>query len=153
MLYPVPAVLVSVADSAGNDNLITIAWTGTVCSDPAMTYISVRKERYSHHMLKENKEFVINLVSKEICRAADFCGVRSGRDLDKFAAAGLTTEAGETVSVPVIKGCGLHLECKIVEHYTMAEDKFDKELCEKWYANKDWHTCYTGIITAAYVEE
>ena len=65
MLYPVPAVLVSVADSAGNDNLITIAWTGTVCSDPAMTYISVRKERYSHHMLKENKEFVINLVSKE----------------------------------------------------------------------------------------
>ena len=61
MLYPVPAVLVSVADSAGNDNLITIAWTGTVCSDPAMTYISVRKERYSHHMLKENKEFVINL--------------------------------------------------------------------------------------------
>ena len=84
MLYPVPAVLVSVADSAGNDNLITIAWTGTVCSDPAMTYISVRKERYSHHMLKENKEFVINLVSKEICRAADFCGVRSGRDLDKF---------------------------------------------------------------------
>ena len=79
--------------------------------------------------------------------------MRSGRDLDKFAAAGLTTEAGETVSVPVIKGCGLHLECKIVEHYTMAEDKFDKELGEKWYANKDWHTCYTGIITAAYVEE
>ena len=88
MLYPVPAVLVSVADSAGNDNLITIAWTGTVCSDPAMTYISVRKERYSHHMLKENKEFVINLVSKEICRAADFCGVRSGCDLDKFEATG-----------------------------------------------------------------
>ena len=64
MLYPVPAVLVSVADSAGNDNLITIAWTGTVCSDPAMTYISVREERYSHHMLKQIKEFVISLVSK-----------------------------------------------------------------------------------------
>ena len=66
---------------------------------------------------------------------------------------GTPAEAGETVSVPVIKGCGLHLECKIVEQYTMAEDKFDKELGEKWYANKDWHTCYTGVITAAYVEE
>ena len=105
MLYPVPAVLVSVADSEGKDNLITIAWTGTVCSDPAMTYISVRKERYSHHMLKENKEFVINLVSKEICRAADFCGVRSGRDLDKFEATGLTREKASTVNVPLVKEC------------------------------------------------
>ncbi len=115
MLYPVPAVLVSVADSAGNDNLITIAWTGTVCSDPAMTYISVRKERYSHHMLKENKEFVINLVSKEICRAADFCGVRSGRDLDKFEAAGLTREKASTVNVPLVKESPVNIECKVTQ--------------------------------------
>ena len=115
MLYPVPAVLVSVADSAGNDNLITIAWTGTVCSDPAMTYISVRKERYSHHMLKENKEFVINLVSKEICRAADFCGVRSGRDLDKFEAAGLTREKASTVKVPLVKESPVNIECKVTQ--------------------------------------
>ena len=115
MLYPVPAVLVSVADSAGKDNLITIAWTGTVCSDPAMTYISVRKERYSHHMLKENKEFVINLVSKEICRAADFCGVRSGRDLDKFEATGLTREKASTVNVPLVKESPVNIECKVKE--------------------------------------
>ena len=115
MLYPVPAVLVSVADSAGNDNLITIAWTGTVCSDPAMTYISVRKERYSHHMLKENKEFVINLVSKEICRAADFCGVRSGRDLDKFEATGLTREKASTVNVPLVKESPVNIECKVTQ--------------------------------------
>lgn len=115
MLYPVPAVLVSVADSAGNDNLITIAWTGTVCSDPAMTYISVRKERYSHHMLKENKEFVINLVSKEICRAADFCGVRSGCDLDKFEATGLTREKASTVNVPLVKESPVNIECKVTQ--------------------------------------
>ena len=115
MLYPVPAVLVSVADSAGNDNLITIAWTGTVCSDPAMTYISVRKERYSHHMLKENKEFVINLVSKEICRAADFCGVRSGRDLDKFEATGLTREKASTVNIPLVKESPVNIECKVTQ--------------------------------------
>ena len=115
MLYPVPAVLVSVADSAGKDNLITIAWTGTVCSDPAMTYISVRKERYSHHMLKENKEFVINLVSKEICRAADFCGVCSGRDLDKFEATGLTREKASTVNVPLVKESPVNIECKVTQ--------------------------------------
>lgn len=115
MLYPVPAVLVSVADSEGKDNLITIAWTGTVCSDPAMTYISVRKERYSHHMLKENKEFVINLVSKEICRAADFCGVRSGRDLDKFEAIGLTREKASTVNVPLVKESPVNIECKVTQ--------------------------------------
>lgn len=115
MLYPVPAVLVSAADSAGKDNLITIAWTGTVCSDPAMTYISVRKERYSHHMLKENKEFVINLVSKEICRAADFCGVRSGCDLDKFEATGLTREKASTVNVPLVKESPVNIECKVTQ--------------------------------------
>lgn len=114
----------------------------------------VRQSRYTKELIDANPEFTVSFPVKEgFAPALGLCGSKSGRDLDKFAAAGLTTEAGETVSVPVIKGCGLHLECKIVEHYTMAEDKFDKELGEKWYANKDWHTCYTGIITAAYVEE
>ena len=115
MLYPVPAVLVSVADKNGNDNLITIAWTGTVCSDPAMTYISVRKERHSHHMLKESGEFVINLVSKDICKAADFCGVRSGRDIDKFEATGLTRAAASTVSAPMVKESPVNIECKVTQ--------------------------------------
>lgn len=115
MLYPVPAVLVSTADSQGHDNLITIAWTGTVCSDPAMTYISVRKERHSHHMLKESGEFVINLVSEDICRAADFCGVRSGRDVDKFEATGLTREKASTLSVPMVKESPVNIECKVTQ--------------------------------------
>lgn len=113
MLYPVPAVLVSTADNEGRDNLITIAWTGTVCSDPPMTYISVRKERYSHHMLNESKEFVINLVSKNICREADFCGVKSGRDMDKFKETGLTREKAATVNVPIVKESPVNIECKV----------------------------------------
>ena len=115
MLYPVPAVLVSTADAAGKDNLITIAWTGTGCSDPPMTYISVRKERYSHHMLMETGEFVINLVTKKICRAADFCGVRSGRDMDKFQAAGLTREAASTVKPPLIRESPVNIECRVTQ--------------------------------------
>ena len=115
MLYPVPAVLVSTADKEGKDNLITIAWTGTVCSDLPMTYISVRKERYSHHMLLETGEFAINLVTKKLCRAADFCGVRSGRDLDKFQAMSLTREKASTINVPLVKESPVNIECKVTQ--------------------------------------
>lgn len=115
MLYPVPAVLVSTADKEGKDNLITIAWTGTVCSDPPMTYISVRKERYSHHMLLETGEFAINLVTKKLCRAADFCGVRSGRDLDKFEAMSLTREKASTINVPLVKESPVNIACKVTQ--------------------------------------
>ena len=115
MLYPVPAVMISCQRPGERPNIITVAWTGTICSDPAMVSISVRKERYSHHMLKENKEFVINLVSKEICRAADFCGVRSGRDLDKFEATGLTREKASTVNVPLVKESPVNIECKVTQ--------------------------------------
>jgi len=113
MVYPVPAVVVSVADRNGNDNLITVAWTGTVCSDPAMTYISVRKERWSHHMLMENGEFVINLTTEKILKAVDYCGVRSGRDGDKFAASGLTRGKAEKVSVPVVAESPVNIECRV----------------------------------------
>ena len=84
MLYPLPAVMVSTADRRGNSNIITIAWTGTVCTNPPMTYISVRPERYSYHMIKESGEFVINLTTRELMNAVDFCGVRSGKDVDKW---------------------------------------------------------------------
>ena len=79
MLYPLPAVLVSCSDQNGNDNLLTVAWTGTVCSDPAMVSISVRKERYSHQMIRETGEFVINLTNEKLVKAVDYCGVVSGR--------------------------------------------------------------------------
>lgn len=90
MLYPLPAVMVSAADQKGKDNIITIAWTGTICTNPPMTYISVRPERYSYHMIRETKEFVINLTTKELAYATDYCGVTSGRDVDKFTKLGLT---------------------------------------------------------------
>ena len=87
MLYPLPAVLVTCRDKQGNDNVLTIAWTGTICSDPAMSYISVRPERYSYPMIRETGEFVVNLTTEELLKATDYCGVRSGRDEDKFRAA------------------------------------------------------------------
>ena len=113
MLYPLPAVMVTVADRKGNDNIITLAWTGTVNSDPPMLSISVRKERYSHAMLLETGEFAVNLVTEELTRAMDFCGVRSGRDLDKFAAAGLTREPATQVAAPLIAESPLSLECRV----------------------------------------
>ena len=90
MLYPVPAVIVSCARKREKPNIITVAWPGTVCSDPAMVSISVRKERYSHEIIKETGEFVINLTTRKLTRATDYCGVKSGRDVDKFAYPGFT---------------------------------------------------------------
>ena len=84
MLYPLPAVLVTVADSKGKANIFTVAWTGTVCSDPPMVSISVRPQRYSHQMIEETGEFVINLTTRKLAFAADYCGVKSGRDRDKI---------------------------------------------------------------------
>ena len=90
MIYPLPAVMVSTADREGGSNILTVAWTGTVCTNPPMAYISVRPERYSYHMIKESGEFVINLTTKQLARATDYCGVRSGRDVDKWKECRLT---------------------------------------------------------------
>ena len=97
MLYPIPAVMVSVTDGAGQDDIITVAWTGTICTNPPMVYISVRPSRFSHHMLMETGEFVINLTTEKLTRATDYCGVRSGRAVDKFKETGLTREKAEFV--------------------------------------------------------
>ena len=115
MLYPLPVVMVSVADKEGKQNIITIAWTGTICSDPPMVSISVRPERYSYHMIKETGEFVINLTTKELAFATDYCGVKSGRDVDKFAAMQLTPVRGEKVKAPFIADSPVNLECKVTE--------------------------------------
>ena len=90
MLYPLPAVLVSCDDGEVAQNLLTIAWAGTVCSDPPMLSVSIRKDRFSHHLIEESGEFVVNLVSEKIAKAADWCGVRSGRDTDKWKACGIS---------------------------------------------------------------
>ncbi|MCI9237050.1 flavin reductase family protein [Lachnospiraceae bacterium 50-23] len=116
MLYPLPAVMVSTADTKGADNIITVAWTGTVCTDPAMLYISVRPERYSYHMLRESGEFAVNLTTEKLAGAADWCGVRSGRDVDKWKEMKLTRgKAEKLVYAPVIAECPVNIECKVTE--------------------------------------
>ena len=115
MLYPVPAVMVSCGREGEKPNIITVAWAGTICSDPAMVSISVRKERYSHDIIKETGEFVINLVNKRLVRATDYCGVKSGRDVDKFAETRLTPQASRYVKAPGIEESPVNIECKVVQ--------------------------------------
>ena len=115
MLYPLPVVMVSSADKDGKPNIITIAWTGTICSDPAMVSISVRKERYSHKLISESGEFVINLTTEDLAFATDYCGVRSGREVDKFKEMHLTPEQGSQVVAPMIKESPVNIECKVKE--------------------------------------
>ncbi len=118
MLYPLPAVLVSVADKQGNTNILTIAWAGTVCTNPPMVSISVRPSRFSHHMLMESSEFVINLTTKELVFATDYCGVKSGREVDKWKELHLTPLASQEVAAPSIAESPVNIECKVerVEH-------------------------------------
>ena len=115
MLYPVPAVMVSCKRAGERPNIITVAWAGTVCSDPVMLSVSIRKERHSHDIIKETGEFVVNLVTKELAYATDFCGVRSGREVDKFREMKLTELSMEHVSAPGIAESPLNLECKVTE--------------------------------------
>lgn len=113
MLYPLPAVMVSVRDKSGKDNIITVAWAGTVCTNPPMVSISVRPERYSYHMLEESGEFVINLTTEKLCYATDYCGVRSGRDVDKFKEMKLTKVEADLVNAPMVGESPVNLECKV----------------------------------------
>lgn len=113
MLYPVPAVMVSCCDRDGNTNILTAAWTGTVCSDPPMVYVSIRPERYSHHMIEETGEFVINLTTEKLAEATDFCGVRSGRDVDKWKICGLSRGKAAKVAAPVIRESPVNIECRV----------------------------------------
>ena len=111
MLYPLPVVLVSAADKEGNTNVLTVAWAGTVCSDPPMVSVSIRPERHSHRMIKETGEFVINLTTEELAYATDYCGVVSGRDADKFKNMHLTPVKGDVVKAPLIKESPVNIEC------------------------------------------
>lgn len=115
MVYPVPVVMVSCGTSESEYNIITIAWTGTICSDPAMTYISVRKERHSYDLIMKSKEFVINLTTEQLAFATDFCGVKSGRDINKFEAMNLTPLPSTKISSPLIKECPVNIECKVTQ--------------------------------------
>lgn len=115
VMAPVPAVMVSCGREGETPNIITIAWTGIVNSNPPMTYISVRKERFSHDIIADTKEFVINLTTEELAFATDWCGVKSGRDFDKFREQKLTPVTSEKVSCPSIGEAPLSLECRVTE--------------------------------------
>ncbi|MCX7904275.1 MAG: flavin reductase family protein [Caloramator sp.] len=112
MLYPVPAALIT-SKYMDKENIITISWIGTICSEPPMLSISVRPERYSYELIKNSGEFVVNIPNRDLAYATDFCGVRSGRDIDKFEFLNLTKEKASVVSASIIKECPLALECKV----------------------------------------
>lgn len=115
MLYPVPVVMVSCKREGETPNIITVAWAGTICSTPAMLSISIRPERYSYDIIKETGEFVVNLVTRDQVRATDYCGVKSGRDVDKFQQMRLTPFPLKNSNVPGIKECPVNLACKVTE--------------------------------------
>jgi flavin reductase (DIM6/NTAB) family NADH-FMN oxidoreductase RutF len=113
MLFPVPVVMVTCVAEGQRPNIITIAWTGIVCSEPPMLSISVRKERHSYGLIMKSRQFVVNIPSVKQIRLADYCGVVSGRDVDKFAETGLTAGPASTVAAPLILECPVHLECAV----------------------------------------
>ncbi len=113
MVYPIPAVLISCGDEPSEYNLMTAAWTGTVCSEPPMCYVSVRKERHSYDIIRRTGEFVINLTTEALAEATDWCGVRSGKDFDKFAYCGLTPEKSKVVKAPAVAESPVAIECRV----------------------------------------
>lgn len=115
MIYPLPAVLVSCGSSIEEYNLLTVAWTGTLCTNPPLCYISVRPERYSYEIIKRNMEFVINLTTKDMAYATDWCGVKSGKDYNKFKEMGLTPGKATVVKAPIVEEAPVSIECRVKE--------------------------------------
>ena len=159
MLYPVPAVMVSCARPGEKPNIITVAWAGTVCSSPAMVSISVRKERYSYDILKETGEFVLNLVSRDLTYATDYCGVRSGRDVDKFEQMKLTPLPSKYIQAPGIAESPVNLECKVTQVIPLGtHDMFVAEVLgvtvdEKYMdENGKFHLNDAGLVSYSHGE-
>lgn len=138
MVYPLPVVLVSVVNKAGEKNILTVAWTGTVCTDPPMVYISVRPERYSYQMLKETGEFVINLTTRDLVYATDYCGVKSGKDVDKFKEMNLTPVPGEIVKAPLIQESPVNIECQVTQVKALGTHDMFLAKVVSVHANEDY---------------
>ncbi len=142
MLYPVPAVMVSCKRPGEKTNIITLAWAGTICSDPAMLSVSIRPERYSYDIIKETKEFVVNLVTNDLTRACDWCGVRSGRDYDKFKENKLTEFTSEFMDTPAIEESPVNIYCKVKKieklgsHHMFIAEVVGVTVDEKYMDNK-----------------
>lgn len=129
LIYPLPAVMVSCGSSEEDYNIITIAWTGTMCTNPPLCFISVRPERHSHAIIKKNGEFVINLTTKDLAYATDWCGVKSGKDFNKFKEMKLTPVKGQIVKAPLIAESPVNIECKVTDIKSMgSHDVFFAEI-------------------------
>lgn len=115
MIYPLPAVLVSCGATPDEYNVLTVSWTGTICSNPPMCYVSIRPERYSYDIIKRTGAFVINLTNRDLEYATDFCGVKSGRECNKFEMAKLTPQKSEFVDAPIILEAPVSIECRVVD--------------------------------------
>ncbi|MDG5800910.1 flavin reductase family protein [Marinilabiliaceae bacterium ANBcel2] len=142
MLYPLPAVMVSAGDSPENFNIITIAWTGTICSDPPMCYISVRPGRHSYDLIKRTGEFVVNLTTRDLTFATDWCGVRSGRNFNKFEKMELTPGKAKVVKAPIIDEAPVNIECRVTEikplgtHHMFLAEVVNVKADEQYYDSK-----------------
>ena len=158
MLNPVPVVMVS-SGTMEQANIITIAWAGTICSEPPMVSISVRPERHSYGMIQESGEFVINLVTEDLAKACDYCGVKSGRDIDKFEKLGLTKLESETVTAPGIEQSPVRIECKVKQQIPLgSHDVFLAEVTgvtvdDKYFDEKDkFDLAKAGLVTYSHGE-
>ncbi|EET62161.1 flavin reductase-like protein [Marvinbryantia formatexigens DSM 14469] len=159
MLYPLPAVMVSCQKPGEKANIITVAWTGTVCTNPAMLYISVRPERYSYPILRETGEFVVNLTTEKLARQTDLCGVRSGRDMDKFAELHFTEEKSQHIAAPGIRECPVNIECRVRQvlelgsHHMFLADVLAVHVDEKYLdQNGKFHLNDAGLLVYSHGE-
>lgn len=158
MLNPVPVVMVS-SGSMEQANIITIAWAGTICSEPPMVSISIRPERHSYGIIKESGEFVINLVTEDLVKACDYCGVKSGRDIDKFEKLNLTKLESETVAAPGVAQSPVRIECKVKQQIPLgSHDVFLAEVTgvtvdDKFFDEKDkFDLAKAGLVTYSHGE-
>ena len=159
MLYPLPAVMVSCQRPGEKPNIITVAWAGTVCISPAMVSISVRPERYSYDIIKETGEFVINLTTKELAFATDFCGVKSGRDMDKYKEAHLTPLPSREIQAPGIEESPVNIECKVKQilelgsHHMFVGEVVGVTIDDKYMDEKGkFHLSKADLITYSHGE-
>ncbi|MCD7736173.1 MAG: flavin reductase family protein [Lachnospiraceae bacterium] len=142
MLYPLPAVMVSCARPDERANIITVAWTGTICTNPAMVSVSIKPERYSYHIIRETGEFAVNLTTKDLAWAADYCGVRSGREADKFQETRLTAEPAAHVQAPLIAESPVNIECRVKEvlelgsHHMFVSEVLSVDVDERYLDEK-----------------
>lgn len=148
-LYPVPVVLVSCTSGDNSDNIITIAWTGTVCSDPPMLSISVRRERFSHRLIQDSGEFVVNIPTRELLSAVRLCGTKSGRDIDKWSETGFTRELSHYLDkkTPLIQECPVNIECVTRQQLSLgSHDMFIGEIVAV-HRMKNWHSLNKDAIS------